>query len=81
MVSEKSIAERGAEAIPRFTGADSKACLTFFATCAADGSTFPLILLAKGKTERCHKQFGSVGHPHEVWHSPSGWCREDLVVD
>jgi hypothetical protein len=81
MAPEKSIAERGAEFIPRFTGADSKTCFTFLATCAADGSKFPLILLAKGKTECCRKQFGSVGHPHEVWHSPNGWCCEDLVVD
>jgi hypothetical protein len=81
MASEKSIDERGAEIIPRFTGADSEGCFTFFATCAGDGSKFPLILLAKGKTEHCRKQFGSVGHPHEVWHSPSGWCHENSVVD
>jgi hypothetical protein len=81
MASEKSIAERGAEIIPRFTEADSKASFTFFATCAADGSKFPLILLVKEQIERCRKQFGSVGHPHELWQSPSGSCREDLVVD
>jgi hypothetical protein len=81
MASERSSAERGAELIPRFTGADSKACFTFFATCTADGSKFPLTLLAKGKAERCRKQFDSVGHLHEVWHSHSGWCREGLVVD
>jgi hypothetical protein len=72
MASEKSIAERGAEIIPRFTGADSKACFAFFGTCVADGSKCPLILLAKGKTDRCRKQFGSVGPPYELWHSPSG---------
>jgi hypothetical protein len=72
MASEKSIAERRAEVIPRFTGADPKACFTFLAICGADGSKIRLILLAKGKTERYRKQFGFVGHPHEVWHSPSG---------
>jgi hypothetical protein len=66
MVSEKSIAERGAEVIHRFTGADSKAYVTFFATCAGDVSNFPRTLLANGKTERCHMQFDSVGCPHKV---------------
>jgi hypothetical protein len=80
VASEKSSAERGAEVVPRLTGAVSKVSFTFFATCAGDGSKFPLILLAKGKPERCREQFGSVGHPHEVWHSPSGCCRELLVV-
>jgi hypothetical protein len=81
IVSEKSFAESGAEVIPRFAGAHSKACFPCFTTCAADGSKFPLILLAKVKTERRQKQFGSVGHPHELWHSTSGSCREDFVVD
>jgi hypothetical protein len=72
MVSEKSIAERGAEVVPRFTGANSKASFTFFATYAADASKFSLILLAKGKAKCCRKQFGSVARSHELWHSPSG---------
>jgi hypothetical protein len=64
----------------RFTGADSKACFTLFAMCAADGSRFPLILVTKRRTERCDKQFGSLGCPHEVWHSSSGWCHEGSIV-
>jgi hypothetical protein len=72
MASEGSIAERGAEVIHRFTGADLKACFTFCATCAADGSKFPLMLVAKRRTGCCHNQFGSLGDSHEVWHSPSG---------
>jgi hypothetical protein len=38
-------------------------------------------LTGERNTERCRKQFGSFGHPYELRHSPSGWCREDLVVD
>jgi hypothetical protein len=45
-VSETLIAECSAEVIPRLTGADSKACFTFFPTCAAGGSRFPLIVFA-----------------------------------
>jgi hypothetical protein len=55
MLSERSIADGGAEVVLRFMEADLKACLTFFATCAADESKFPLILVAKGRAECCHK--------------------------
>jgi hypothetical protein len=81
MMSERSIAGRDAEVIPRFTGADSKACFPFFAMYAAGGSRFPLMLVANGRSGRCHKQFCSLGYLHEVLHSPSGWCHKDLVVD
>jgi hypothetical protein len=81
MVSEQSIAEPGAEVIPRFTGTALYRCFIFFAICAAHGSKFPLILMAKGPTEHCHKQFSSVGRWHEIWHSPNGWRRGDLDVD
>jgi hypothetical protein len=72
MVSERSVAERGGEVIPHFSGVDLKACFTFFTTRAADGSKFPLILVVNGRTERCHKQFDSLECVDEVWHSPSG---------
>jgi hypothetical protein len=39
-----------------------------------------LILIARGKTQRCHQQFGNhPGHEHEIWHSPRGWSTEDLM--
>jgi hypothetical protein len=47
MVSERLIAERGAKVIRWLTGADPKARFSFFATCAADGSKFPLVSVAK----------------------------------
>jgi hypothetical protein len=71
MTSGRRVAERGAETVKQYV----KACFTFFASILADGTKLPLILLAKGKTQRCHKQFGQ--HPqyhHEIWHSQSGWC-------
>jgi hypothetical protein len=76
MMSERWVAE----VIPWFPGADLKACFTFFAMCAEDGNKLPLISVAKGRTERCHRQFGSPGYPNEVRHSPSGWWIEDLAV-
>jgi hypothetical protein len=77
MVSERLIAERGAEVIPGFTEADSEACFTFFATCAADGSKFPLILMAKRRIGRGYKQVGSLKYSHEVRHMSSGLCHEN----
>jgi hypothetical protein len=61
---------------------DGKACFTFFATCSADGTKLPLIVLAKGKTARSCRQLGDhPGHDSQVWHSPTGWCSDYLVVD
>jgi hypothetical protein len=62
IVSERSIADRGTEADSRLTGAELKACFTFFAIYSADESKFPLIFLAKGRTGCCHEQFGSLGY-------------------
>jgi hypothetical protein len=73
MVSERTIAERGAEIVNQFINGDVKATFTFFASVVADGTKFPPILVVKGKTTRCHKQFGRHhAYPHQIWHSPNG---------
>jgi hypothetical protein len=65
----------------RFINGDVKATFTFFASVVADGTKLSLILVTKGKTTRCHKQFGRHhAYPHEIWHSPNGWCTEVLMV-
>jgi transposase len=81
MSGEQMVAERGVEAVHQYVNGDAKASFTFFATISAAGQKFPLILLAKGKTPRCHKQLGV--HPeyaHEIWHSPTGWSTETLMI-
>jgi hypothetical protein len=81
MSGEQTVAERGAETVHQYTDGDCKANFSFFATIAADGTKFPLILIARGKTLRCHRQFGK--HPmfeYKIWHSESGWCTEGLML-
>jgi hypothetical protein len=81
MVSERTAAEGGAETVNQFRNGDVKATFTFFAPVVAGGTKLLPILVPKGKTTCCHKQFGRhQAHPHEIWHSPNGWCTEVLMV-
>jgi hypothetical protein len=82
MTSTRTVAERGIETVKRYVDGDSKACFTFFASILADGTKLPLILLAKGKTPGCHKQFGiHQEYEHLIWHSVNGWCNTSLMED
>jgi hypothetical protein len=82
MAGEETVAERGAESVHQYVDGDPKANFSFFATITAEGQKLPLILIAKGKTVRCHKQFGNHDqHQFDVWHSPSGWSTELLMLD
>jgi hypothetical protein len=75
MTGDETIAEQSAETVHQYVDGDRKANFSFFATITAQGTKLPLILLAQGKTQRCHAQFGiHDGHKYEVWHSPRGWC-------
>jgi hypothetical protein len=81
MVSGRTVAPRGAEVVRRYVNGDVKASFTFFASVLADGTKLPLVLLAKGKIDRCHRQLGT--HPqyqYDIWHSPKGWCDAQLVL-
>jgi hypothetical protein len=81
MIAGRTVAPRGAEAVRRYVNGDVKASFTFFASVLADGTKLPLILLAPGKTDRCHKQLDT--HPryqYDIWHSPNGWPDARLVM-
>jgi hypothetical protein len=81
-VSDQTIADRGAKVILQYLEGNGQACFTFFTSCSADATKLPLILLAKGKTNLCRRQFGN--HPGRnslVWHSSTEWCKDSLVVD
>jgi hypothetical protein len=81
MAGDQTVASRGAETVHQYTDEDTKANCTFFATITAAGAKLPLILLAKGTTDHCHKQLGSnPGYDHEIWHSQTGWCTEPLMI-
>jgi hypothetical protein len=81
MTSQRTIAERGTEVVNRYVNGDIKAAFTFFASVVADGTKLPLVLVAKGRTTCCHKQFGKHEQvSHEIWHSHNGWCTEGLML-
>jgi hypothetical protein len=58
MTSKRTIAERGTEVANRYVNGDMRVAFTFFASVVADGTRLSLVLVAKGRTARCHKKFG-----------------------
>jgi hypothetical protein len=58
MASEQVVGERGDEVVHNYTDGDTKANFSFFGSICADGTKLLLILIARGKTRRCHQQFG-----------------------
>jgi hypothetical protein len=82
MASEQVVGKRGAEVVHNYQDGDPKANFSFFGSICADGTKLPLILIARGKTARSHRQFGhQVPDPHQIWHSPKGWSTEGLMHD
>jgi hypothetical protein len=80
--NDQTVVERGAETVHQYVDGDAKANFSFFVTITAQGAKLPLILLAQGKTQGCHGQFGTHdGYEHEIWHSPTGWCNVLLMHD
>jgi hypothetical protein len=80
MAGEGTLAERGAERVHQSVEGNAKTSFTFLAMITAEGTKFPLILVAKGKTERCNEQLGRhEQYEYETWHSPSGWCTLQLM--
>jgi hypothetical protein len=82
MAGEETVAERGAQSMHHYVAGDPKANSPFFGRITAESQKLPLILIAKGRTRPCHKQFDH--HPHhqfEIWHSPSGWPTEPFPLD
>jgi hypothetical protein len=80
MEGDLMLAERGAETVHNYVDGDPKTNFTFFATIIAEGTKFPLILVAKGKTARCYGQLGQRDQfENEIWHSPSVWCTVPLI--
>jgi hypothetical protein len=77
----KTVAATGAETVKVYIDGDPKAGLTLLGTVTAAGTKLPLLLVAKGLTSRCHKQFGidlSERWPVYITHSPSGWVTQGV---
>jgi hypothetical protein len=58
MAGEEIFAERGTGLVQKYFDGDAKASISFFAPITAEGERLPLGVIAKGKSNRCHKQFG-----------------------
>lgn len=82
-------APKGAESIQLVSPNNDKAGFTALATIRYDGSTLPLILIAKGKTQQCERSHFGFFNPlrnsspdkrvkHYTTHSNSGWVDNDV---
>jgi hypothetical protein len=81
MPPTRTITNKGGAVKIRVIG-DMKAGFTIMGTISSDGERFPLFMIAKGGTQRCHKQLGV--HPHytcKIVHSLSGWMTNDVFVE
>ena len=69
-------AKKGADNIAITTADGEKDCLTVLASVTASGVKLPLLIVAKGLTERCeHSQLGDI-YPHYSCHTTTGWINE-----
>jgi hypothetical protein len=59
VADDQTVAARGAETVCHYSDGAAQMNFSFFATITVDGSKPPLILIAKRKTDGCHKQLGS----------------------
>jgi hypothetical protein len=81
MAGDEVVPATGAESVHQSVGDHTKADFTFFAMTKAEGEKLPLILIAKGKTNRCHAEFrGRQAYDVEIWHSPSEWPTETFML-
>jgi hypothetical protein len=78
MVSGRTVAWRGAEAVKGYVNGDVKASFTFFASVLADGTKLPLILMAKQKIDQSHQQLRP--HPANSPNSPTGSYHTQLII-
>lgn len=72
---------KGDDAIQVRIDGNEKQGLTVLASITAAGTKLPLLLLAKGKTERCERtQIPEDIGEHYRFHSPSGWSTRDVML-
>ena len=80
-------AKKGAKEVIIRSNYNTKDSFTTLATIHADVTNnpkLPLFLIARGKGERCHRQFENIKEQFpgtEVYHSESGWSTVDVVQE
>jgi hypothetical protein len=80
MTGNQAVANVGEESAHQYTKWETKANFTFFGTVTAEGTNSPLILLANGKTQRCHKQLSVHSIDNKVCNYASRWCTDNLMI-
>lgn len=84
----RTAAPKGADGIKSKFDVDEKMCISAIATISAKGRKFPLWVICKGKTDRCHQrilddpQLRKAVDREElvVTHSENGWMTEEIAV-
>jgi hypothetical protein len=78
---KKTITKKGTASVKISIKGDTKASFTMIAAITAANEKLPLFFIAKGKTCRCHKQFGKhQDYEYDVGHSPSGWATQPVFL-
>jgi hypothetical protein len=78
---EKTIAETGADSVTVTVNGDLKLGFTLLGAISAAGEKFPLVFLAKGTTDKCHKQYNlPATMSDQVYHTPSGWMKDYIFI-
>jgi hypothetical protein len=54
--------------------------VTIGRTVSAEGTNSPLVLPAKRKSQRCHKQLRVHNIDNQVWNYASRWCTDNLMI-
>ena len=83
-VGELTWAKKGSKEVKINTEFDPKASFTTIGTITADKTKHPLCLIATGKSDRCHNQFGNFEQSFpgsRIFHSQSGWMNSDIMHD
>ena len=75
-------AKKGANSVHVNVNYNTKQTLTALVTVSAQMEKYPLMLLAKGKTEKCHQQFNGVTSNEEyvIDHSSNGWTTAPVML-
>lgn len=73
----------GLDQVNGFNDTDLKLCFTAIGSITMSGEKFLFWLIAQGKTNNFHHQFGFYVDSEEciVTHSPSGWMNENIMEE
>lgn len=77
-------AKAGADSVNVKVNCDPKRSFTAMATISSDGEKYPLYLIAKGKTTRCHSQFNlpvKYDSFYTIDHSETGWFKMENTLN